>query len=158
MSLYQVMNENRYTQITSTSDYKIFTFISEGRHGKLTKFVRFDKLDYWSDTYNIALGTVLENGVIDYTGITNNGDRNRLLATVASIIFTFLEKNPGNAVYLTGSDLRRTLLYQRAINYAYEELIQLFNIEGDISTGEDFSEFEPFDTSKNYYGFRVKRK
>ena len=104
------------------------------------------------------MGTVLENGVIDYTGITNNGDRNRLLATVASIIFTFLEKNPGNAVYLTGSDLRRTLLYQRAINYAYEELIQLFNIEGDISTGEDFSEFEPFDTSKNYYGFRVKRK
>jgi hypothetical protein len=58
---------------------------------------------------------------------------------------------------LTGSDSRRTLLYQRAINYRYEELIEIFEIQGDSSTESEESEFEPHNKSKHYHGFLVRR-
>jgi hypothetical protein len=152
------MNENRYKQIISSSDYQIFSFISEGRYGKLTKVVRFDKLLNYDNTYNLALGTVLNNGEVDYQIITNNGDRNKLLATVAFIAVLFTENNPGYSIYISGSDARRTTLYHRAISYGYKELIEIFNIYGDLSSEDEVTDLEPFDPEKSYSAFVVEKK
>jgi hypothetical protein len=111
------MNEDRYFKIRSTADYKTFIFVSEGRHGNLIKIVSFDKVAGLDNTFNLALGTMLPDGEIDFLTITNNGDRNKILVTVAEIVRKFIEKNPDKNVYITGSDSRRTLLYQRAIAY-----------------------------------------
>ena len=151
------MNENRYIEIKSDPDYTVFKFVSEGRYGKLTKIVRFDKLKRRNNTFNLALGTLLDDGEMDFTSITNNGDRNKILATVAKIIYTVVEKYPDMDVYVTGSDRRRTLLYQRAIIYAYDELIETFNIYG-VLTNDEMIDYEPFDRSKNYLGFLIQRK
>ena len=151
------MNENRYIEIKNDPDYTVFKFVSEGRYGKLTKIVRFDKLKRRNNTFNLALGTLLDDGEMDFTSITNNGDRNKILATVAKIIYTVVEKYPDMDVYVTGSDRRRTLLYQRAIIYAYDELIETFNIYG-VLTNDEMIDYEPFDRSKNYLGFLIQRK
>lgn len=152
------MNEDRYIKVRTYSNYQIFTFVSTGRHGSLFKIVRFDELYNGNNIYNLSLGTITADGKVDYETITNNGDRNKILATVAYIINIFIEKNPGKAVYLTGSDDRRTVLYHRAISYAYDELKKTFNIYGDISLEDEPSEFELFDKSKNYSGFLVESK
>ena len=55
-------------------------------------------------------------------------------------------------IYVTGSNSRRTLLYQRAIIYAYAEPIETFNIYG-VLTYDDMVDYEPFDRSKDYLGF-----
>jgi hypothetical protein len=93
------MNETRYLNINTSPNHQIFTFISEGRHGELEKIVRFDKLTNTDNSYNIALGTMLNNGHIDYTGTTNNGDRNKAFGNRSPLNIYFLEKNPGCAVY-----------------------------------------------------------
>lgn len=151
------MNEDRHKQIISSSDYQIFSFVSEGRHGRLTKVVRFDKLLNYNNTYNLALGTVLDNGEIDYQTITNNGDRNKLLTTVAFVAVLFTTNNPGCSIYITGSDKRRTMLYQRAISYGYIDLIEIFNIYGDLSSGDEVTDLEPFDPAKSYSAFLIER-
>jgi ABC-type amino acid transport system permease subunit len=151
------MNEDKYIKIENTSDYKIFTFISQGRHGELLKIVRFDELITRENTYNLALGTVLQNGKVDFTSTTNNGDRNKILATVAGIVHIFIENYPNKTVYLTGGDERRTLLYQRAIAYGYPELIQTFSIYGETLIDE-VSDFEHFDQAKKYSGFLIEKK
>lgn len=151
------MNEDRYTEIKSDPDYTVFRFVNEGRYGRLTKIVRFDKLKRRNNTFNLALGTVLNDGKVDFTSITNNGDRNKILATVAKIVYMVIQKYPDMDVYVTGSDSRRTLLYQRAIIYAYDELIDTFNIYG-VLTNDEMIDYEPFDRSKNYLGFLIEKK
>lgn len=152
------MNEERYTEIQTAADYLSFTFVSRGRHGDLTKIVRFDKLQSRGNTYNLALGTLLPDNSFDYESTTNNGDRNKLLATVAIIVYVFMEEYTGYDVYITGSDYRRTLLYQRAINYGYPELIETFNIYGKLNNASQ-GEFEPYDKGKYCYsGFLIEKK
>lgn len=155
-SLYRftTMNQERYEDVQNTPDFRVFTFISKGRHGDLLKVAHFDEID--SSTFNLALGTILDDGSIDYDTTTNNGDRNKILVTVARIVYLFTEKHTGKDVFIRGSDYRRNLLYQRAISYAYGELSETFNIYGGISVESE--EYEPFDKNKNYSGFLIERK
>jgi len=138
------MHEDRYIEVENSSDYRTFTFISNGRHGDLVKIVIFDEITEFNNVFNLALGTILPGGEMDFISVTNNGDRNKILVTVADIVLKFIENHPGKNVYITGNDNRRTLLYQRAIIYGYDELIEVFNIYGDISTGSRRNEFEFF--------------
>jgi hypothetical protein len=152
------MNNDRYDNVEIASNFRFFTFVSQGRHGALTKIVTFSEFIRIQNTFNLSLGTLLPNGKIDYDTITNNGDRNKILTTVALIIGIFIQQHRGISVYVAGSDKRRTLLYQRAIAYGYEELIELFNIYGDFSLESEESKFEPFDNSKNYSGFLIQER
>jgi hypothetical protein len=152
------MNEPRYNEIKIDPDYTIFRFVSEGRHGKLTKIVSFDEIEGKAGVFNLALGTILPDGKVDFATTTNNGDRNKVLTTVAGIVDTFIKRYPESNVYITGSDSRRTMLYQRAIAYGYDQLIQLFGVYGDISADSPITEFEPFDTTKSYTGFLIEKK
>ena len=144
MYRFTAMHEDRYIEVENSSDYRTFTFISNGRHGDLVKIVIFDEITEFNNVFNLALGTILPGGEMDFISVTNNGDRNRILVTVADIVLKFIENHPGKNVYITGNDNRRTLLYQRAIIYGYDELIEVFNIYGDISTGSRRNEFEFF--------------
>ena len=152
------MNSDKYLNIKNTPDYNAFTFTSIGRHGELIKVVSFDEMLSIDGTFNLSLGTIGSDGIPDFETITNNGDRNKILATVAQIIIIFFEKYPGAKVYIIGSDNRRTMLYQRAINYGYEELKQNFIIYGDASTKDEASTFEIFDRAKTYSGFLIQRR
>ena len=144
MYRFTAMHEDRYIEVENSSDYRTFTFISNGRHGDLVKIVIFDEITEFNNVFNLALGTILPGGEMDFISVTNNGDRNKILVTVADIVLKFIENHPGKNVNITGNDKRRTLLYQRAIIYGYDELIEVFNIYGDISTGSRRNEFEFF--------------
>ena len=152
------MNEESYFNVRYNSNYRSFIFISNGRHGDLIKMVRFRELKGRKNIFNLSLGTVLPDGRIDYPTTSNNGDRNKIIATVVQITYAFFEKYPEHKIYLTGNDTRRTLLYQRAIIYGYEELIRSFNIYGEISMEDEEDEFELFDKSKTYTGFLIEKK
>ena len=86
----------------------IFEFISEGKNGKITKVVRFDTTSL-KDFYNLGFGDKDEaTGKIDDKVITDNGDSEKVLATVASTVYGFTARLPKSWVYLTGSNLART--------------------------------------------------
>jgi len=158
-SLYSftAMNEDRYI-IKKSLDYQRFAFISEGRHGKLIKLVIFEEVTKKKNTFNLALGTILPDGTEDYFSTTNNGDRNKVLSTVAHATFMFFEAHPNKSVYFTGSDYRRTVLYQRAISYGYDELIKSFVLYGEIILDSGINDFVPFNKEENYIGFLVEKR
>jgi hypothetical protein len=152
------MHADRYIEIQNTPDYRVFTFVSKGRHGELNKVVSFNEIPGFNNVFNLALGTILPDGTTDFITTTNNGDRNKVLVTVTDIVLKFTERHPGKRVYITGSDNRRTVLYQRAIAYGYDELIRIFNIYGDMTTDSPGNEFELFNATKSYSGFLIERK
>ena len=68
-----------------------FDFISEGPRGSIKKRVEYKQMEQ-NQIYNLAFGDVNpETGKIDDKVVTNNKDSEKVLATVASTIYTFIE-------------------------------------------------------------------
>lgn len=69
---------------------------------------------------------------MDDTVITDNGDAEKVLATVAAIVFAFLEKYPDTIVHAMGVTLSRTRLYQMGISKNIEEIQEKYQVFGFI--------------------------
>jgi len=90
--------------------------------------------------------------------ISNNGDRDKILATVALTVDTYTNKYPDRKIYLVGSTKIRTRLYQMAINNAYDELSERFIILGDISEISNVYNWQSFRSGINYTGFLIEKR
>ena len=156
------MNYDHYADVRFTQDYQLFLFDSVGPKGKLKKAVIYSELKDFPGIYNIGLGTIKmdDNGkeYIDGSEISDNGDRNKILATVALTALEFINKHPDSKIYLTGIDKARTRLYQMAINHAYEDLCYTFTIQGDLSENEGVYDLHPFTRNVNYTGFVIAKR
>ena len=134
-------------------DYKSFKFISEGPKGSIVKGIQYGETPV-TGVYNLGFGdvNVLTNEIDDLV-ITNNGDSQKVLATVAKTLYLFSDHYPDAFIYATGSTLARTRLYRIGITN------NLLLIEKDFHVlclkGNDVVLFEKNGT---YDGFLVKRK
>lgn len=125
------MELERY-QILTSRNQKVYEFTSVGSKGHVLKRITFSKMTT-TNLFNLALGDVdKETGKVNYDIITNNGDRNKILATVAASIHTFFSRYPDYAIHLTGNTPSRTRLYQIAITTYFDELSLDFHILGKL--------------------------
>lgn len=76
------MKYDIYNSLAVTDDYSIFDFISSGKNGEIAKRIEFMPT-HIPGYFNLAFGDVDEDGNIDDYSISDNGDRNKVLATVA---------------------------------------------------------------------------
>ena len=139
--------------LKSENNFTVFEFISEGPRGLIRKVIQFQETNE-PNLYNLAFGD--KNGdtdEIDDIVVSNNGDSEKVLATVVSAIYAFFDKNPDTFVYATGSTSSRTRLYRMGIARFYETMKEDFYLFGQID--DDFYEFE---IGKDYKGFLVQRK
>lgn len=139
--------------LKSGKNLTVFEFISEGPNGTIRKLIQFQETNE-PNLYNLAFGDKhSETGEIDDLAISNNGDSEKVLATVISALYAFFDKYPAAFVYATGSTKSRTRLYRKGITKFYTEMVEDFYLYGQI--GDDFFEFEP---QKDYDGFLTQRK
>lgn len=104
------MNVHKY-QLKADRKLHIFQFISEGPKGKIPKLVEFTETNL-HDFYNLAFGDKdPKTGKINDEITTNNGDTEKVLATVVAAVYAFTDKYPEVWVYATGSTKTRTRLY-----------------------------------------------
>ncbi len=112
------------------SSLTIFEFNSIGKKGTIKKIIKFSETSE-KGIYNLGFGDKIPNTLdVDDTVITDNGDRDKVLATVVSAIYAFTDKHPDALVFATGSTPSRTRLYQIAVSSYYEELTADFEIYG----------------------------
>ena len=130
-----------------------FEFISEGPKGLIHKLVQFKQTNL-RDVYNLAFGDKdYTTGEIDDTVISNNGDSEKVLATVVATVYAITDKHPGAIIYATGSTKARTRLYRMGIAKYFSEVTKDFEI-----LGERNDDWETFRKNIDYDGFLVKRK
>ncbi len=104
--------------------------------------------------YNLAFGDKNElTGQIDDIVVTDNGDSEKVLATVVSAIYAFIDKYLNSWIYATGSTATRTRLYRMGINKYYEIVVEDFEI-----MGEHKNEWEIYVFGKEYQAFAVHKK
>ena len=92
------------------SEHKIlYEFVSEGIHGTIEKVVQFEELDI-KNWYNLGFGDKLKNNQFNDLSISNNGDSQKVLATVAQAVLLFTSECPDAIIYASGSTPARTRL------------------------------------------------
>ena len=146
------MKLDRY-ELKSDDQLTIFGFLSEGPKGKIEKFIQFSLVNQ-NGLYNLAFGDKDPlTGDIDDRVVTDNGDSEKVLATVVAAIYAFCDKFPQAWIYATGSTAARTRLYRMGINKFYDIAEPDFEIFGQTQ-----SEWERYEKGKNYQAFVIQRK
>ena len=132
-----------------------FEFYSEGPNGRVKKIVRFSPRNSHGVTYfNLGFGD-WNAGVnqVDDRIITNNQDRDKILATVALTVLDFTRQFPDVIVYARGSTPARTRLYQISLAINWEEIDRILQVYG-FKNGK----WHSFEKNINYEAFLIKRK
>jgi hypothetical protein len=138
----------------TTLDLENFVFVSEGKHGRILKGVSF--MPTGSPTiFNMVFGDIEPDKKLNHFAVSNNGDRNKILATLARIIIVYTDKYPNRSILLIGSTIARNRLYRMAISLNLEELSEKFEIE---ARENENSEFVPFQKNITATSFLIKRK
>ena len=98
------MNLERYPYINS-NDYQDYEFYSEGPKGRIKKIVMFTKIPNTDPlVYNLGFGDQNPySGHIDDAVVSNNEDRDIVLATVANTIVEFCSYHGNHYIYAKGS-------------------------------------------------------
>jgi hypothetical protein len=96
-----------------------------GPKGKIKMIVQFTSTDS-PEIYGLAFGVLNNEGKIDDATINNNKDRNKILTTVATIIYDFTARHPNKFIFFCGSTPQRTRLYRMALTLNFEQLKRTF--------------------------------
>lgn len=145
------MQKDRYA-VSSDSEREKYEFLSCGPKGIIKKVVRYRAIG--QGIYNLSFGDLDEETQSVRDGArTNNGDRNKVLATVVFTVFEFMKFHPESIIVAMGSTPARTRLYQMGIADNLTEIRLMFDIEGYYN-----GDWESFRKGKNYQAFSLKVK
>lgn len=147
------MSEEQYAYLTNPNGLT-FEFVSIGPNGHIKKAVRYTAKQSSNFIFNLGFGDLNEKtDELDDFKISNNGDREKVLATVAATVLEFTERFPHAFVYAKGSSPARTRLYQIAImqNLKFiEEKLYVYGLKENT--------WHKFESDVNYEAFMVLRK
>jgi hypothetical protein len=149
------MNFEKYKYSISDT-YLDFEFDIDGPKGKIRKVVRYSPQNANGITYfNLGFGDLNQKtGKIDDRVISNNQDREKILATIAATVLEFTQHFPDVMVYAKGSTPARTRLYQIGISANWKEIEALLYVYGY----EQDKGWQAFRKNVNYKAFLVKCK
>ena len=146
------MKLDRY-ELIAGRNLTTFEFLSEGRKGKIVKVIQFQQMNL-ENLYNLAFGDKnADTGELDDKVVTDNGDSEKVLATVVAALYAFADRYPDAWVYATGSNSARTRLYRIGINKHFDIVATDFDI-----MGEHQNEWEWYEYGKDYQAFAVRKK
>jgi hypothetical protein len=148
------MNYESYSAARIADDFSSFDFISKGKKGDIPKRIIFMPTEL-ADVDVLIFGNIIDDDEIDDFSTNNNGDRNKILATIATAVDIYTQRHPGRMIYFIGSTKERTRLYRMAIGLNLEELARTFEI---FAEPEGQSDFVPFHKNMKISAFLIKRK
>ena len=149
-----LMKYEGYESVGAADDLSTFEFLSIGKSGRFLKLIIFRPMEY-DNLYYLAFGDIDENGLLDDGVITDNGDRNKILATVASAVERYTSRYPERMIYFRGSTKARTRLYRMAIGLHLEELSLTYEIFAQMKSQDQFIKFQK---NMEISAFVIRRK
>lgn len=148
------MNREKY-EVVANSDQRSYEFYSKGPRGSIRKIILYKRLTEWNENiFNLGFGDWDEmTQSLNDKAMSNNNDRDKILATVASTVIDFTKRNPGAIIYAEGATPSRSRLYQMAIKAHLNEISKKLDVYG-FRQGN----WEAFQRSCNYEAFAVAVK
>ncbi len=145
------MDLDKYA-VVSDINHVVYEFLSERPYGTIKKVVFYQEIG--DNIYNLAFGDWDEERQrINDRVRSNNNDRDKVLATVASTVTDFIKYHPNAQILAQGSTPSRTRLYQMGILGNMNAIGNSFDIQGFYK-----GNWEIFKEGRNYEVFAVKAK
>lgn len=153
------MNLEVYDLKDTSREHTHFAFISEGKHGQIIKIIAYQNTGEDSNEnpiFNLGFGDYnITTGQVDDRIVTDNGDMEKVLATIAQTVPLFLLHHPTAIIEVSGSTKGRTRLYKILINKYMEEFTDFVTIYG---LNDETGELEYFSSHKKYSRFFAIKK
>lgn len=146
------MKYEAYSGFEFNEDFSEVEFVSVGKNGPIHKRITFTETEY-ENVYNLTFGDVDENGEINDFSVSNNGDRNKILATVVKVVVDYTKLYPTRWILISGSTKGRTRLYRMVAGINLEELSETFDIYAFVN-----EELVLFSKNMEINAFVIKRK
>lgn len=145
------MKQPKYP-VEASDERFMYEFYSEGPRGRIKKTVIYSQVE--ENLFNLGFGDWNEElQGLDDSNRSNNGDRDKVLATVAFTALNFTGHFPGARIFAVGSTPARTRLYQMGIGDNLLEINEKLEIKGFID-----DQWEVFQRGRNYAAFLLTRK
>jgi hypothetical protein len=147
------MEYDRYEFVRGSNEFE-YEFYSVGPKGRIKKIVRFQEIYAGGMHYNLWFTDWHEKtGQKSDDIVTNNKDRDKVLATVAAIAIDFIGIHPSVEIIAIGRTISRVRLYQILITRVIDKLDPTFVIEGWLN-----DEWLSFEKGLKYEAFKLKMK
>jgi hypothetical protein len=101
------MKYENYDAVHIADDLSSFDFVSSGKNGDIPKRIIFMPT-HMGEVYILAFGSITDNDEVDDYSISDNGDRNKILATIAVAVDLYTIRHPNRMIYFRGSTKERT--------------------------------------------------
>jgi hypothetical protein len=157
-------------ELEKSKNEEVFHFLSKGNK-EILKIVKYDLIpnpqDYLIphgiELYNLGFGDVLNDPKTNQEYISdsersNNGDKLKVLNTVASTVLLLFENHPNAFIYVSGNSPSRNREYRMGISKIHSKIMQEFDIAGLLKDENGFHYWEDYEHNKNYSAFLMKRK
>lgn len=147
------MNVDKYNLKTSSKGRR-YEFISEGPKGAIRKLIEFQETQD-EGLFNLAFGDKAPmTDEIDDLSVTNNGDAEKVLATVVAAVYAFCDQYPDAYIYASGSTKSRTRLYYMGITKYPDQCSRTFICSGKLAmTFPYFNQVLPMTAFWHYANF-----
>ena len=140
--------------LRASDDYLSYSFLSLGRRGAILKVITFDPIETEPhQVFNLSLADTdnMTKQIRDDV-ISDNGDKNKIVETVAESINIFCEHYFKAYILIRGNSSSRNRLYQMAIGKRVKKIRLRYEIYGLTKTG-----WQAFLQNQNYDGFLLRR-
>lgn len=129
-----------------------FLFSSDMNGRKVRKLINYNLIhSLGRNIYSLEFGDYDETSCsLKVLTVSNNGDRDKILNTVALTVLDFFELHPDSMVIATGSTPARTRLYQMSISKNLHVIKTDLLVYGFVN-----NEWEIFKKNTNYEAFYV---
>ena len=146
-----------YNEIQNSKDWMTFRFESTGPRGSVWKVVQFTPM-LRRGYYNLGMGDWHGYEPLDFVGTTDNGDRDKVLATVAIVAYGWTERFRRRKVIFQGNSASRMRLYRMAINKGWDQLNAVFLIQGLHYAPNGKMVIADYDPCKDFEAYLVQRR
>jgi hypothetical protein len=146
------MQQKAYDGLVIAEDLRKIDFTSKGHRGNIPKRILFIPTED-PEMDDLEFGDITQNGDINVYSISNNGDRDMILATLIDAIGRYTQLYPDRWIHFSGSTEGRTRMCRMAISRNLEEHSRSFDICVNANGG-----LIPFQRNMDVYDFYIRRK
>ncbi|RWX00511.1 DUF6934 family protein [Flavobacterium cerinum] len=150
-------------ELSANPDFTVFEFTSTGKNGPIQKAIKYTQT-LNKDVYNLGFGDIISSNEttgeveIDDIGISNNGDLQQILTTVAYSAYAFTERYPKALILFGSSDKAKIRLYRIMLSHNLAEISKTFILFGAVHNKQGQLINIPFDPNQDVEGYFVRRK
>ena len=146
-------------ELSANADFTVFEFTSSGKNGRISKAIKFTQT-LNGNVYNLGFGDIVFSDEftieIDDETLSNNGDLEKVIATVVLSVYLFIEDHPDVYILFGSSNKAKLRMYRMFLSRNITEILKSFTVYGAIHNEKGQLVNVPFDSASDVDGYFVR--